>query len=88
MFWFWINGNSSKEGITADLEALQHAGVGGVLLMKVSKPAVGAGRQSGGWQCGVTRVLATLQALRHRLSAGRHFRHHRKTVWTILRRTR
>lgn len=38
VFWFWINGNSSKEGITADLEALQHAGVGGVLWMKVSGP--------------------------------------------------
>ena len=38
VFWFWINGNISKEGITADLEALQHAGVGGVIWMEVSGP--------------------------------------------------
>lgn len=38
VFWFWINGNISKEGITADLEAMKRAGVGGVLWMEVSGP--------------------------------------------------
>lgn len=38
VFWFWINGNISKQGITADLEALKRAGVGGVLWMEVSGP--------------------------------------------------
>ncbi len=38
VFWFWINGNISKEGITADLEALQRAGIGGVIWMEVSGP--------------------------------------------------
>jgi hypothetical protein len=38
VYWFWINGNISREGITADLEALQRAGVGGVLWMEVSGP--------------------------------------------------
>ncbi len=38
VFWFWINGNISKEGITADLEAMQHVGIGGVLWMEVSGP--------------------------------------------------
>lgn len=38
VFWFWINGNISKTGITADLEALQQAGIGGVLWMEVSGP--------------------------------------------------
>ena len=38
VYWFWINGNISKEGITADIEALQRAGVGGVLWMEVSGP--------------------------------------------------
>ena len=38
VYWFWINGNISKEGITADLESLQRAGVGGVLWMEVSGP--------------------------------------------------
>ena len=36
VFWFWINGNISKEGITADLEALHNAGIGGVIWMEVS----------------------------------------------------
>ncbi len=38
VFWFWINGNISKEGITADLEAMKRVGVGGVLWMEVSGP--------------------------------------------------
>jgi hypothetical protein len=38
VYWFWINGNISKEGITADLESLSAAGVGGVLWMEVSGP--------------------------------------------------
>jgi hypothetical protein len=38
VYWFWINGNISKEGITADLEALKGAGIGGVLWMEVSGP--------------------------------------------------
>lgn len=36
VFWFWINGNISKEGITADLEAMKKVGIGGVLWMEVS----------------------------------------------------
>jgi hypothetical protein len=36
VYWFWINGNISKEGITADLEALHRAGIRGVLWMEVS----------------------------------------------------
>lgn len=35
VYWFWINGNISAEGITADLEAMQRAGLGGVILMEV-----------------------------------------------------
>lgn len=38
VYWFWINGNISKSGITADLEAMSRAGVGGVLWMEVSGP--------------------------------------------------
>ncbi|MDO8539997.1 MAG: glycosyl hydrolase [Opitutaceae bacterium] len=38
VFWFWINGNISKEGITADLEAMKRVGIGGVLWMEVSGP--------------------------------------------------
>ena len=31
VYWFWINGNIAKEGITADLEAMQRVGIGGAL---------------------------------------------------------
>ncbi len=38
-YWFWLNGNITKEGITADLEALQRVGIGGVLIMEVDQGA-------------------------------------------------
>jgi hypothetical protein len=34
-WWHWINGNSSKAGITADLEAMKRAGIGGVQIFNV-----------------------------------------------------
>lgn len=37
VYWFWLNGNLSKEGITADLEAMKHVGIGGVLIMEVDQ---------------------------------------------------
>jgi hypothetical protein len=33
VYCFWLEGNVTKEGITADLEAMQHAGIGGLLFM-------------------------------------------------------
>lgn len=36
VYWFWKNGNISREGITADLEAMQRVGIGGVIMMEVS----------------------------------------------------
>jgi hypothetical protein len=38
VFWFWINGNISHEGITKDLEAMKRVGIGGVIWMEVSGP--------------------------------------------------
>ena len=35
VYWFWINGNVTRTGITADLEAMARVGIGGVLLMDV-----------------------------------------------------
>lgn len=35
VFWFWMNGNVSREGITADLEAMKRVGIGGVLIMDI-----------------------------------------------------
>lgn len=34
-WWHWMNGNISKEGITADLEAMAKAGVGGVQAFNI-----------------------------------------------------
>jgi len=36
VFWFWINGNISREGITKDLEAMKRVGINGVLWMEVA----------------------------------------------------
>ncbi|MBC7329299.1 hypothetical protein H5T88_02965 [bacterium] len=37
VYWFWLNGYITKEGITADLEAMKRAGIGGVLIMEVDQ---------------------------------------------------
>lgn len=37
VYWFWMNGNVTSNGITADLEAMQRVGIGGVLLMDVDQ---------------------------------------------------
>ena len=39
VYWFWLNGNLTREGITADLEAMQRVGIGGVLIMEVDQGA-------------------------------------------------
>ncbi len=36
VYWFWINSNVSREGITADLESMKRVGIGGVLIMDVN----------------------------------------------------
>ncbi|MHC4388430.1 MAG: glycosyl hydrolase, partial [Planctomycetota bacterium] len=38
VYWLWINGNITKEGITADLESFKRIGIGGVIWMEVSGP--------------------------------------------------
>ena len=35
VYWFWSNGNITDEGITADLESMKRAGIGGVIIMDV-----------------------------------------------------
>ncbi|MDF9828253.1 hypothetical protein M2447_002371 [Ereboglobus sp. PH5-10] len=37
VYWFWSDGNITREGITADLEAMKRAGVGGVIIMEVDQ---------------------------------------------------
>ena len=34
-YWYWMNGNITKEGIVADLQGMQDVGVGGVLLFDI-----------------------------------------------------
>jgi len=36
-WWHWMNGNISKEGITADLEAMAEAGLGGAQIFNVAE---------------------------------------------------
>ena len=35
VFWQWLNGNVTREGITADLKALARVGIGGALIFDV-----------------------------------------------------
>ena len=39
VYWFWNNGNLTKEGIKADLEAMKRVGISGVLIMEVGQNA-------------------------------------------------
>ena len=41
VYWFWMNGNITKEGITADLEAMRDVGIGGCLIMHVKLGDIG-----------------------------------------------
>lgn len=38
VFWYWMKGRVSPEGITADLEAMSYAGLGGAYLMPIQGP--------------------------------------------------
>lgn len=39
VFWYWMHGAVSPEGITADLEAMRDAGLAGAYLMPIQGPA-------------------------------------------------
>ncbi len=39
VFWYWMQASVSKEGITADLEAMKQVGIGGAYLMPIKGPA-------------------------------------------------
>ena len=36
VYWMWMDGNLSRQGITADLEAMRAAGLGGVVICEVN----------------------------------------------------
>lgn len=39
VLWHWVQASVSREGITADLEAMKEAGIGGAYLMSIKGPA-------------------------------------------------
>jgi len=41
VYWMWFNGNISREGITADLEAMKRLGIGGALIMSLGSEPPG-----------------------------------------------
>lgn len=71
-FWFWMNGNVSADGITRDLEAMQRAGVGGVMAYDGSDylPAGPAGYLQPPWRALMTHAIK--EANRLGLDFGMH----------------
>ncbi|MGC9259032.1 MAG: glycosyl hydrolase [Phycisphaerae bacterium] len=41
VYWFWMRGNVTRIGVTADLEAMQRVGIGGVLIFVVNEGTPG-----------------------------------------------
>lgn len=54
VYWFWMDGNVSREGITADLEAMRRVGIGGMVMMEVD---VGVPRGPVGFMSPEWRIL-------------------------------
>src|SRR5436190_22238068 len=48
VYWFWINGNITSNGVTADLEAMKRVGIGGVIIMEVNQGAPAGKADFGG----------------------------------------
>jgi hypothetical protein len=65
VYWFWLNGNISSNGITADLEAMQRAGIGGVLIMEVDQgaPLGPVNFMGGNWRALFKHVVSEAQRL-------------------------
>lgn len=65
VYSFWLDGNVTKEGITADLQAMKEAGLGGLLFMdgSLGLPQGPYHFMSGPWQA----LFAHLVAEAHRL---------------------
>lgn len=38
VFWYWMSGNVTREGITHDLEAMARAGLGGAYIFAIDRP--------------------------------------------------
>jgi hypothetical protein len=64
-WWHWINGNVTKEGITADLEAMKRVGIGGAQIFNVDVgiPAGKAPFMSPPWREAVLHAAREAQRL-------------------------
>jgi hypothetical protein len=65
VYWFPLNGNLSSNGITADLEAMERVGIGGVLYMETDQGAPqGPARFAGPlWRDMVKHIFSEAQRL-------------------------
>ena len=65
VYWFPLNGNLSSNGITADLEAMQRVGIGGVLYMETDQGAPAGPAGFGGplWRDLVEHICAEAHRL-------------------------
>jgi len=65
VYWFWLNGNMTREGITADLEAMKRVGIGGVLIMEVDQgaPLGPAAFMSDSWRALFRHAVSEAQRL-------------------------
>ena len=65
VYWFWLDGNITRTGITADLEAMKRVGIGGVLIMEVDQGAPKGPARFGGpeWRQLFKFVLAEANRL-------------------------
>ncbi|MFO0984724.1 MAG: glycosyl hydrolase [Planctomycetota bacterium] len=64
-WWHWMNGNITREGITADLEAMQRIGLGGAQIFNVSEsiPDGPVAFMSGEWRALVAHAVAEANRL-------------------------
>ncbi|HPM82290.1 MAG TPA: glycosyl hydrolase [Candidatus Anammoximicrobium sp.] len=63
-YWYWMNGNVTREGIVADLQAMHDVGVGGVFLMDIGiHPAGPVAYRSPRWYELVKRAVREAQRL-------------------------
>jgi len=70
-YWYWMNGNVTREGIIADLQAMHDVGVGGVFLMDIGiHPAGPVSYRSAPWYELVK--LAVSEAKRHSIQISFH----------------
>lgn len=70
-YWYWMNGNVTREGIVADLQAMHDLGIGGVFLMDIGiHPAGPAAYQSVQWY--ELMKLAVSEAKRHGIQVSFH----------------